>query len=113
MTVYYHYTCSEKADLIGATGILIPTQLFGGPALVWLTNLADPDIEGLGLTAHSLDCDRSEVRYRARRDDFVPWLGSTVHASMPPHLQAEFHRGRTPANWFYSESPVAVIRDDR
>ena len=113
MTVYYHYTCREKAKQIGATGILLPNQIYGGPALVWLTDLDRPDIEALGLTAHELDCDRSEIRYRTRRTEFTPWIGSTLHASMPPLTQAEFHRGRSPKHWFYSTVPVAVIRDDR
>jgi len=116
--IFYHYTCEDAATEIGVTGVLVPTPqpLFvngvGQAMLVWLTDLPDPDVEGLGLTAHELNCDRSAVRYRARREEFTPWVGSRLHAAMPPSMQAEFHRGRTPAHWFVSMVPVAVIRDD-
>ena len=111
--IFYHYTCRDMAEKIGVTGVLLPNSIHGSPPLVWLTDLEVPDIEALGLTSHESDCDRSAVRYRARRQEFTPWIGSKLHASMPPSMQAEFHRGRSPENWFVSMVPVAVIRDDR
>jgi len=76
--VFYHFTCWHGLERIQASGWrLVPNPFapsLGLPELVWLTDLEVPDVGALGLTSHSLDCDRTEHRLRAvDAASVVPW----------------------------------------
>lgn len=113
MTVeLYHYTCRHAARRIGRRGTLVPNpQPFlvrsGLPPLVWLTDLDVPDAEALGLTAHHLACDRTEVRYRVVD-------ASTVQAWRTYKLRLDrlevsaLELGHRHAVWYVSAAPVPV-----
>jgi hypothetical protein len=66
----YHYTCGHSVNGIQRTGTLEPNAqpILGGVHLVWLTDLAEPDVYGLGLTSHILKCRRTEYRGRRARE---------------------------------------------
>lgn len=113
----YHYCCSHSAQAITQRGFLRPfgRQLFGVD-LVWLTDQAVPDREGLGLTSKLLPCDRLEFQYVA---DVEPsqverWLDSDIRADLArdPGYSA-FEEGRQPETWWIARRPVYVERNRR
>jgi hypothetical protein len=96
--VLYHYTCRTHGEPgIRRSGTLRP---FPHPilcrSLVWLTDLDMPDVWALGLTRHTLCCDRTQVRV-------------TVH----PHGDAA---GNPATNsiapwWFYARPMSRTLRE--
>lgn len=109
MTALFHFTCQHAADRIEGLLLPHPQPLIGDTALVWLTDLDEPDREGLGLTSMTLACDRTQIRYRVTDPTPVePWIGSTTQASVAPPIQALLHRYSRPEHWFISRQPVAV-----
>jgi hypothetical protein len=113
--VLWHYTCehgnraiehtAERAGSVGR-GLIRP----GLDGWVWATDLDVPVRDALGLTSHSLGCDRTEFRWRL--DDlsveayFVPWV-SARRSVDPVRLDAiEGAPGVMLRHWFVS--PVAV-----
>jgi hypothetical protein len=114
----YHYCCSCSARRITARGFLHPhgAALFGVD-LVWLTDQAVPDREGLGLTSHTLKCDRLEYQYVA---DVAPldverWLDSKVRRRLIRSAFGgsfhEFENGRQPEAWWIARRSVFAIRN--
>ena len=110
----YHYTCEHWAMMIGPAGVLRPWyQPFLGIGLVWLTDMAEPDREALGLTSSMLMCDRTEHRYRVTSAaDIEPWLLFPSHAADDEFLALFESPPRQPARWFVSRHDVAVVLDD-
>lgn len=92
MSELYHFCCSHSATEIDKTGVLRPiiawrkfdevltlhgharTGLHRAPAVLWLTDLAEPDRDGLGLTSVYIACDRTEFRYSVDARDAMPWF---------------------------------------
>lgn len=113
----YHYCCSCSARRITARGFLRPhgAQQFG-VAMVWLTDQAVPDREGLGLTSHILKCDRLERQYVA---DVTPaqvqrWLETDVRRRLSRQDGYEaFEEGRQPQTWWVAYEPVFAVRNRR
>ena len=56
----YHYTCRDRAALIVVDGYTLRP---GPDGVLWLTDLDHPFREALGLTSHTLTCDRTERRF--------------------------------------------------
>ena len=107
----YHFTCAHRAPLIGGRGVLKPNPqpMLGGVALVWLTDLAVPDRDGLGLTSSLVRCDRTEFRYRALSHIGVQaWMISSWRARLHSDLLADFELFGQPLRWFVSAQPVPV-----
>jgi hypothetical protein len=112
----FHFTCEHAAEKIGTRGYLrpFPQPVLGGRALVWLTDLAVPDVEGLGLTSVTLSCDRTEFRYEVVDPKRalpwrVWWLGSGV--PVPAAIALERCRpGLTPERWWVSTVPILAVR---
>lgn len=111
----YHYCCSCSVRGITARGFLRPNgeDLFG-VALVWLTDQAVPNREGLGLTSHMLKCDRLQYQYIADVDpsQVEPWLTSEVRRKLA--VDPEFHEfedGRSPETWWIATRPVFAVRN--
>jgi len=110
----YHYTCSDHGlPNIAATGVLEPRGVLA--RLVWLTDLATPNRDALGLTSHLLDCDRTEIQLR------VPWHRSirpwwVWRRAHPEHrawtTELELAPGARPAHWFVSASPLPLDPKD-
>jgi hypothetical protein len=108
----YHFTCGHSARKIGRSGVLLPYgTLPGCPPLVWLTDLREPDRDALGLTSHTLTCDRTERRYVVRGDcDAIPWL-SWVASPRHDEVRGLLERdGARPEHWWVTPSRVWVRR---
>jgi hypothetical protein len=102
----WHYTCKHVAARIDrAGGVLRPVPQFlltGQPVLVWLTDLAVPDPDALGLTANVLTCDRTEIRYAVPWPERVrPWI--EYRDCLDPTEVALLEIGHDPVHWFISE----------
>lgn len=87
----YHFCCKHSARAISADGLLRPliewgrldgrlqkvgaprTGLADAPAVVWLTDMAQPDRYALGLTSFTLSCDRTEFRFTVDTNFAEPW----------------------------------------
>ncbi len=112
----YHYCCSCSKRAITHRGFLKPSgAAFFGVDLVWLTDQACPDREGLGLTSHILKCDRLEHQYVVDVDDpsmVERWLDSEVRRelSRDPDFH-EFEDGREPKTWWIARRPVFAVRN--
>lgn len=109
----YHYTCQH----IGAAGHLLPRPqpVLGGIALVWLTTDVRPSRASLGLTSHTLTCDRLAVRYVTTDTDVVAWWPDVRRHFHPDAVDELEHGapGRRPDLWWIAARPVAVTRDRR
>lgn len=113
----YHYTCGHRVDGIRRSGKLEPNAqpTLGGLHLVWLTDLAEPDVYGLGLTSHILKCRRTE--YRAVVDaDAVHWPAfarqlrrSGTDAQRWGVEDLESATLALPMHWWVSPRPIAVV----
>lgn len=110
----YHYTCSHRAPMVKRDRQLHPyaQPLLGQRPLVWLTDLPEPDRQGLGLTSMILSCDRTEWRCTVDDSDAEPWEGWWPGRVDLP-LVSEFTFGRRPAHWWVAAVPVAVLAVER
>ncbi|HKT40022.1 MAG TPA: hypothetical protein VJR48_16740, partial [Ktedonobacterales bacterium] len=72
----YHFTCEHGFAGISRTGMLQPQahplMRHLGP-LLWLTDLAEPSAERVGLTASLLACDRLAYRYHVHTHAAMRW----------------------------------------
>ena len=119
MTVeLYHYTCRHAAHAIGrGRGVLHPhghpllrtRDLQRFASVVWLTDLEVADVEGLGLTAHHLSCDRTEVRYRVV-DPSPVQAWRTYKLRLDRVDVSALELGRRHDRWYVSARPVEVER---
>lgn len=115
----WHYTCTHRISEIGETGILLPPlyQLAAIPdwlprdaypllGLVWATDMDPPQRLALGLTDHTIACDRTTARYAVPASAFTRW-GRWRHL-MPPWLvdELELANGAQPARWWVADRPV-------
>lgn len=117
---FFHFTCSHGRAGIGLVGRIRPNDnpeaiaLAPWAAAVWLTNaegvgLPDGVREvALGLTSHTLGCDRVEYCYRVERaPKAVPWLESPLRtAEAGSALEAA---GTRPDLWWVSPVPVRGV----
>ena len=110
----YHYTCAHQAakmmpDAYG--NVTLEPRSPGG--LLWLTDLATPVRQALGLTSMILDCDRTEYRLElldlstvrrwvdVRRSYRELWALERVPGVMPMHwyVSTSPERARLSAHW--------------
>jgi hypothetical protein len=127
----FHYTCIHAAADIRRTGEVRPGAMLGIDrkklrgmtveeqravldirSFAWFTDLAPPAPKGpLGLTMHSIQCDRTEFCFQVEPDwDQVRWW-MHVRREHPDLLQLEAEPRSLPMHWFVSEKPVAVYRE--
>lgn len=116
----YHFTCSHGYAKIGAAGKLRPAssripglRLLPG-RFVWLTDLAVPVRDALGLTSTSLQCDRTEHRYRVvdpQNPEIIPWSVARRKCDRAQVLALESAPGAQPDHWWVATIPVRVVLD--
>lgn len=100
----YHHTCEHAARRIVADGGLLRPNVqpqLGGLQLLWLTTSSRPARAALGLTSHTLCCDRTAHTFRLLDPvDVMPWaqLREQLPATLTRPLEAA--RGARPALWF-------------
>lgn len=110
----YHYTCQAHGEPgITNDGKLLPIrQPLLGRNLVWLTDMDTPNAWALGLTNHTLCCDRTQVRVtvhpleHANKCGVHPWwyYRRTVH----PALREALEQTGMPMHWWVADLPVPV-----
>ena len=111
MTELYHFACRHSAHGIGRYGIIVPN--FHPVLLVklaWFTDRPDLDREALGLTSHTLACDRMEYLYRTENaTSCVPFL-EWAKATGNPFVGKIVGEASRPEHWFVSMYSVPVRR---
>jgi hypothetical protein len=106
----YHYTCEDHGRPgIERDGYLRPNiHPLLGEALVWATDLDEPFREALGLTSHSLSCDRTACRYEVQPWSFVPWHRYARRLYVEQREALEIP-GTMPRHWWVSSVFVRVM----
>ncbi|GAB3952399.1 hypothetical protein GCM10029976_090520 [Kribbella albertanoniae] len=122
---FWHYTCDHGRRLIGDDGMLLSPGaqkpdlwLMEGNrdltlmwSLIWMTDLPEPSIDALGLTAHTITCHRWTHRYRITDESSVIPYADMAHMFGFRH-QMDLHReGAQPEHWFVSFTRVPVVYD--
>lgn len=107
----YHYTCSHSVPGIERDGVLKgrpwPFWPQAGP-LVHLTDLDWPDRDALGLTSHTLGCDRTEYRVTVDAEaEHWPVFARTLPRAV--RFALEDGPGRRPMHWYVGTMPVEVL----
>lgn len=98
-----HEEQSQAFDLPSA-------QLVGKPPIVWLTDLEEPDVDGLGLSKDLIRCDRTEVRFEVDPANAMRWADYQKLRRPNREWVVMLQYGdRCPAHWFVSERPLPVI----
>jgi hypothetical protein len=132
----WHFTCGHAAPLIRNTGLILPgALLFEGlvnrqkwerltpeeqdagreiRSFAWFTDIPPPAPRGpLGLTMHSLDCDRTAFAFEVEPSwdtgEMLWWM--YARREHPNLLQLEAAPAAMPVHWFVSEKPVPVYRE--
>lgn len=118
---YWHRTCEHAAPRIDQTLLLRPNPqpMLGDMPLIWLTSASGATRAMLGLSSHTLGCDRMHALYRVVSEDeewVVPWGRFTTMHSMadlrPFMRRLEAVRGTVPAVWAVSAMGLRVVRED-
>lgn len=109
----YHYTCADSAKRISRRGFLRPwpQPLLGGAKVVWLTDVQDPTLVGLGLEPHHLTCDRLAIRYIVDVDDAELWIEVAHTFPLLPPDRLRLERDCQPEHWFIVRRHVFAIQD--
>ncbi|MEN8233757.1 MAG: hypothetical protein ABFR89_02400 [Actinomycetota bacterium] len=110
--MFYHFTAERRALQIDGWLRRFPQQLLFAEPLIWVTDLADPQREAVGLTSHRIPYDRMATRFTLEpwSEGLVKrWLGSALQQSTPAHVLEMLHEGAAPEHWFIVDRPVAVV----
>jgi hypothetical protein len=106
----YHYTCLDSDPGIQRDGFLRPNwNPLLRASLVWLTDLEQPNIEGLGLTSDSISCDRTAVRYEVRTVHAERWAKWARKHRVSRPLRDDLERFGLPRCWWVATTPLPVI----
>lgn len=114
--VLYHWTCSDGKGGITTDGYIRPNASpVLGATLLWLTDLkavGAADRAVLGLTSHSLTCDRTEWRFAvatagAGVEHWTTWA-HRKRLRMEVRDLLEGAPGALPMRWWVSETAVKV-----
>jgi len=110
----YHYTCDHGRRLI--TGTIVPADSLGrypndGPWIyAWFTDLSRPNRAALGLTSHTLTCDRTAYRYRVTDGrDLIHWTHVRRDHAWAEELESA--PGARLMHWWVARHPVPVVYD--
>lgn len=108
----FHYTCSHARSKILLDGILKPNER-GYRQLLWLTDLAVPSVQGLGLTSFMLRCDRTQWRVSVESEIATPWTKWAHDHKVEWQIREVLDGtpGAMPLHWWVSEVdiPIRVI----
>lgn len=116
---WHHRTCEHRAPKIEAEGVLLPNPhpLLGRMPLIWLTLSPTASRAALGLSSHSLQCDRMAHLFRVADEDaskVMPWQEFKTLNSMTEYVEfmrrLEATRGVRPLVWGVAFEPVRVVR---
>lgn len=112
----FHYTCSHARVRILDDHHLHPLST-SYQQLIWLTDLPEPDVKGLGLTSFMLRCDRTAWRVIVDTEDAVRWTEWAHDHKVPLDIRLALDHidGAMPLRWWVSEKsiPIRVIEPTR
>lgn len=79
--------------------------------LIWLSDLAFPTPQMLGLTAFMLKCNRMEWVIEVETEVAVPWTVWAHNHAVPFHIRMALDGapGAAPHRWWVSEVPLDVV----
>ena len=102
---FWHYCCDHSAYAIVKDGYLKP----GPDGYVWITDLHPPMRDALGLTMHTIKCDRMAYEFRvADNDGIIPWIHLRRELN-PEYVEGlESAYGARPMHWFVSLGNVPI-----
>lgn len=112
MTELFHLSCRHGAAKIIEAGLIVkpsPQPMLGNMSLAWFTHVPNARNVALGLTSHTLKCDRTERRFRVLEPEkLFLWndIRGVIPGDGPLHLQAA--HGTRPEWWWVSQEPVLV-----
>ncbi len=103
----YHFTCEHGHTGISKTGVLLPNRHPFAPGvgpLLWLTDLADPTPEAVGLTSEWQPCNRLAHRYRVCSKAAKSW--TLIRPRFPLRVVEDMESFGTPEHWWVIQRPV-------
>lgn len=105
MSPLYHYTCIDGHRGITNDGGLIRPGIDG---LVWLTDMAVPIPDALGLTRVLIPCDRTQYRWTVPHHAAQHFSRYRRANPAREHLWLAliYAPGARPAHWWVTEEPV-------
>jgi hypothetical protein len=105
----YHYTCGSHGRTgIEATQVVRPwPQPLLRTSLCWFTDLELPIRYALGLTSHTLCCNRTEFRVSVdtKGTPIMPWW-HWCHNTVDPVIRDIYEDTGMPMHWWVSEQPI-------
>jgi hypothetical protein len=123
----YHYTCNHGHRALSAGGQVKPPALFLSQRqlaladtafmvltqLAWFTDLAQPQPDALGLTRHSIHCDRTAYRWQVAdglEHRVLPIRYGVLRGTLPRLIRdsLELAHGAQPRHWWVSGWAVPV-----
>ena len=117
MSDLWHYTCEHGVEGILTDGTVNPTlnpvltDAHGAPVtLAWFTDLDTPWRDALGLTSHTLRCDRTAYRFVVvEPEKCTRWV--TVRGTYPRAAvdALESAPGAMPMHWWVAAGPVRAV----
>lgn len=91
-----------------ADGMLLRPNPHTG--LLWLTDLPKPDRAILGLTSHTLLCDRTEYRFTVEEGAMLRWVDWCRTNRVPRVLRDSLEGpGTKPLHWWVATEPVTAV----
>ena len=120
MADWFHRSCDHGARAIERSGLILrpqPHPLLGGMPLIWLTAQRSATRVMLGLSSHTLECDRMATLWRVLPEDtehVATWADLKAAAWFEPFLvgarRLEAVRGTRPGLWGVAGAPLHVER---
>lgn len=114
----YHYTCDHGAGAICRDGVILkpqPSPVMPHQRVLWLTDLDSPARKPLGLTMHTLDCDRTANKFAVHGPVAVLHWPEARHLYFPRWWVEELEaaEGAMPMHWFVTGVSQLVVEVDR
>jgi hypothetical protein len=107
----YHYTCLDHGDPgIQRDGFLRPNyHPLIRARLLWLTEMEQPHELGLGLTSHSLSCERWRVRYEVNTSHAERYLRWVQRRQLPRGVRDDLEHYGMPRSWWIATTAIPVV----
>ena len=111
---FYHYSCRHGAVGIRGTGWVRPnSHPLLCHELVWLTDMAQPAMNALGLTSHTIDCDRTAYRVTVQTDNAVWWPIWARRLDLETRRKFDTAYGAMPARWWVHQGQLRAVKVDK
>lgn len=112
MVELWHFTCRHAAQRIADADMVLKPHAqptLGGMELIWFTHVAGASSRSLGLSSHTLKCDRRERMFRVLEPEKA-FAWNEVRAVLPLSgvRLLEAAHGTMPAFWWVAQEPVRV-----